>query len=419
MGSPDLKMGTIVDKLHESGSPSHMTRLNNLARTSDSRSLAWIRFHGLDAFDEGKRSCRNRLEGHNKRRRKPQPDPLGFSARFLPAFQDNSRLGQLFADRSSFLSQMRIPGVSVHWDDGNNPIHQQKGSWQQQRIISFEDQSAYECAIPAGAGMERQALTGLYPHPNDRSTLFSPQSPKGMIPGSSDVGSGPKTHQYFRGSVNPLGPSLSLTSSSGAGVLSGLEAIPVGQGFPRVSDSGRALSLQSTMQFLSSTQGMVADIPTHSNVITDQGLQSNHIPTAQPLVTGGGHQHHFEWAHEKLLSAASNLQSLSSTTGYQTGSLSMDKDHLEGPFAPGLNGVAGFDCIPMYSMFHGEVRLGDMPQDVKPTIDLMQVVTSASHGLNSQPLVSTGSFDLGVSHFQDLQTLRSYEPPMDDSPQEM
>ncbi|XP_019199799.1 PREDICTED: squamosa promoter-binding-like protein 16 isoform X2 [Ipomoea nil] len=32
------------------------------------------RFHSLTEFDEGKRSCRKRLDGHNKRRRKPQPD---------------------------------------------------------------------------------------------------------------------------------------------------------------------------------------------------------------------------------------------------------------------------------------------------------------------------------------------------------
>ncbi|KAG5514081.1 hypothetical protein RHGRI_035474 [Rhododendron griersonianum] len=32
------------------------------------------RFHVLEEFDEGKRSCRRRLAGHNKRRRKTQPD---------------------------------------------------------------------------------------------------------------------------------------------------------------------------------------------------------------------------------------------------------------------------------------------------------------------------------------------------------
>lgn len=30
------------------------------------------RFHILAEFDEGKRSCRKRLAGHNERRRKPQ-----------------------------------------------------------------------------------------------------------------------------------------------------------------------------------------------------------------------------------------------------------------------------------------------------------------------------------------------------------
>ena len=31
------------------------------------------RFHSLGEFDEVKRSCRKRLDGHNRRRRKPQP----------------------------------------------------------------------------------------------------------------------------------------------------------------------------------------------------------------------------------------------------------------------------------------------------------------------------------------------------------
>ncbi|RCV28802.1 hypothetical protein SETIT_5G432500v2 [Setaria italica] len=34
------------------------------------------RFHSLGEFDDTKRSCRKRLDGHNRRRRKPQPDPL-------------------------------------------------------------------------------------------------------------------------------------------------------------------------------------------------------------------------------------------------------------------------------------------------------------------------------------------------------
>ncbi|KAK4846279.1 hypothetical protein QYF36_015326 [Acer negundo] len=45
------------------------------------------RFHCLEEFDEGKRSCRKRLDGHNRRRRKPQPDPLARSGRFLAGYQ--------------------------------------------------------------------------------------------------------------------------------------------------------------------------------------------------------------------------------------------------------------------------------------------------------------------------------------------
>lgn len=360
------------------------------------------RFHDLNAFDGDKRSCRNRLEGHNKRRRKPPSATLGLSARFLPAYQDSGGLGRLLVERSAFLPDLRISGVSSLWDQCN-PSHQ-RGTWPQ-RMLSFEDQSNMERSIPAIAGSECQLFSGLH-HTNDRSTIFPPPSPKGMIPVSTDVAGAPKTHQYFQGSANPLGPSLSLTSSPGAGVLSGLEAIPVGQGFSRVSDSGRALSLQSTMQLLSCTQGIVAeslDMTSHSSMMSDQGLHNNHIPTAQPLEQGGGGgpHHHFGWqSHDKLLSTASNL---SSTSGYRAGTMSIEKDHLAGPFTHSLTSVGNYECVPLYSIFHHDA------QDVKPTIDLMQVASSPQ-GLSTQSLGSNGSFDLGISHFQELQALRSYEP---------
>ncbi|CAM8881867.1 unnamed protein product [Rhodiola kirilowii] len=46
------------------------------------------RFHSLGEFDDIKRSCRKRLEGHNRRRRKPQPDSLSLnSPKYIPAHQ--------------------------------------------------------------------------------------------------------------------------------------------------------------------------------------------------------------------------------------------------------------------------------------------------------------------------------------------
>nr|AGJ83724.1 squamosa promoter-binding 16-like protein [Caragana korshinskii] len=41
------------------------------------------RFHSLGEFDEVKRSCRKRLDGHNRRRRKPQPPSLFMAAEKL------------------------------------------------------------------------------------------------------------------------------------------------------------------------------------------------------------------------------------------------------------------------------------------------------------------------------------------------
>ncbi|KAL6996930.1 hypothetical protein U1Q18_007053 [Sarracenia purpurea var. burkii] len=45
------------------------------------------RFHSLEEFDEGKRSCRKRLDGHNRRRRKPQPEPSSHLGSFLSNHQ--------------------------------------------------------------------------------------------------------------------------------------------------------------------------------------------------------------------------------------------------------------------------------------------------------------------------------------------
>jgi hypothetical protein len=44
------------------------------------------RFHLLLEFDEAKRSCRKRLDGHNRRRRKPQPDTMS-SGSFMTSQQ--------------------------------------------------------------------------------------------------------------------------------------------------------------------------------------------------------------------------------------------------------------------------------------------------------------------------------------------
>nr|XP_043617747.1 squamosa promoter-binding-like protein 14 [Erigeron canadensis] len=52
------------------------------------------RFHPLSEFDEGKRSCRRRLAGHNRRRRKTQPEDVA-SQLSLPGNGDKSNNGEM------------------------------------------------------------------------------------------------------------------------------------------------------------------------------------------------------------------------------------------------------------------------------------------------------------------------------------
>ncbi|XP_050120664.1 squamosa promoter-binding-like protein 13A isoform X2 [Malus sylvestris] len=56
------------------------------------RALFCCRFHALEEFDQGKRSCRKRLDGHNRRRRKPQPEPLSHPGSFMSSYQGTPRL---------------------------------------------------------------------------------------------------------------------------------------------------------------------------------------------------------------------------------------------------------------------------------------------------------------------------------------
>lgn len=82
------------------------------------------RFHKLAEFDQGKRSCRRRLAGHNERRRKP---PV--SASLSSLFPDNGRL-------DSFLMNFKYP------NELSQTFHQISGKQWQGRANFSNTQSA-------------------------------------------------------------------------------------------------------------------------------------------------------------------------------------------------------------------------------------------------------------------------------------
>ncbi|XP_022851458.1 squamosa promoter-binding-like protein 1 [Olea europaea var. sylvestris] len=76
------------------------------------------RFHALQEFDEGKRSCRRRLAGHNKRRRKSQSDNVNNNN----PLNDNQASGYLLMTLLKILSNMHSNG-SNHKDDQDMISH--------------------------------------------------------------------------------------------------------------------------------------------------------------------------------------------------------------------------------------------------------------------------------------------------------
>ncbi|XP_024467054.2 squamosa promoter-binding-like protein 6 isoform X1 [Populus trichocarpa] len=90
------------------------------------------RFHLLVEFDDGKRSCRKRLAGHNERRRKPQ-----FGTKFL---------GTSLAKRTSFLFPNMLPGGTFC------PQSYEEDNWR--KHVKLEENSIYSSpsAIPIRNG---------------------------------------------------------------------------------------------------------------------------------------------------------------------------------------------------------------------------------------------------------------------------
>jgi hypothetical protein len=71
--------------------------------------FALCRFHVLTEFDEGKRSCRRRLAGHNRRRRKARPEThTTLSIKGLsPVLSDDNSLTMEDNKQSIFLQHHR------------------------------------------------------------------------------------------------------------------------------------------------------------------------------------------------------------------------------------------------------------------------------------------------------------------------
>ncbi|MQM13218.1 hypothetical protein Taro_046142 [Colocasia esculenta] len=83
------------------------------------------RFHLLVEFDEGKRSCRKRLDGHNRRRRKPQPDTANSASLFVnhqgPRFSSYSQMFPATTPEANWAAVVKTEEDVLYAH--NSPLH--------------------------------------------------------------------------------------------------------------------------------------------------------------------------------------------------------------------------------------------------------------------------------------------------------
>nr|CAG7858216.1 Picea abies SQUAMOSA BINDING PROTEIN-LIKE1 acrocona mutant allele [Picea abies] len=328
------------------------------------------RFHVLSEFDDGKRSCRRRLAGHNERRRKPQPDSMAVnSARFAPSFYDNRHTG-LLLDASSFMHP-RIFSSSVLDDHGDFKLGQGKGTWP--KIVKSEDPSMFD-GHPQTSGVNRPSFTNALSRQSADRLLQLLQSSKASSVNVLSQG----IQHYTHSPANPLTEALSLSFSPGTGVIAGLEVASATQNLLGVSDSGYALSLLSSQSLGSRALGSASlDLATRPGATLEQFMHENHSTMDQ--ISLQGMQHNFS------LNSSSQSSTGLISNGYPPPGVNFIDKVQVGSLTPNIGGIGNFET-PMHGFLQGqEFRSSQDARSkaVRRTIDLMHR-SSQTQGNESQ-----------------------------------
>eukprot|EP00246_Nothoceros_aenigmaticus_P016085 TRINITY_DN7056_c0_g1_i2.p1 TRINITY_DN7056_c0_g1~~TRINITY_DN7056_c0_g1_i2.p1 ORF type:complete len:289 (+),score=61.35 TRINITY_DN7056_c0_g1_i2:393-1259(+) len=283
----------------------------------------------------------------------------------------------------------------------------------------MDEQSSLACQIQV-AGSERSSYLSRVSvgHPattSDRLLMLLQSSPKGQIAPMSSGMAGSGVHQFLQGS-GPIGQGLTLSSSSGAGVLAGLEATPASQGLSGISDSGRALSLLSSQPWGSRAPGSVSLDLSPRSTLMDQLLAENRAPLVQQLMSGSsaGGQQHFSPLIDKLSMQPHSPGNMGVSLAVN-GSTSAERDQQTSAFMSGYQDFAGNNS--MLALLQGqEIRAlqNGNGQHVRPNIDLMQLPSPQSQ--SNHHATRIGALQSQGGQYSDF-ALRGFESSMFDTQQ--
>lgn len=225
------------------------------------------RFHLLAEFDNGKRSCRKRLAGHNERRRKPQVGiHSGRAGRLLQPYNGNRFPGNMLT-AASFICQDILPGGIL---DAKN---YRTSDWC--RRIKVEGDTRYRPLSGVPVTNEHLHLKPVLPSYDIRKQ-YPPVDENGtnnLLTGRI-LGENGSQYPHDTRSLNSVSHSIYQEVALGSedfNVFSTTASTV--QGLSRIPDSGFALSLLSSQSHSS---------PSHSSGII----------MARPLLMPFSHTHH-------------------------------------------------------------------------------------------------------------------------------
>ncbi|CAK9133821.1 unnamed protein product [Ilex paraguariensis] len=302
------------------------------------------RFHLLVEFDDGKRSCRKRLAGHNERRRKPHGGiHYGRTAKLFQPYSDSAGIrfqGTAFTT-SSFNSRGLLPSSLLH------PQKYEMNDWR--RHIKVENVADYSpSAIPV-TNEHMQSMSLFHSSAFDKQCL--PFHDNGIT-----TTTGSKFSENSDGGSNLISRSLVQNGSIGSEGFSFFNSAATVHGQSEISDSGRALSLLS--------------FQTHNS-----SSHSSGIPMVHSLIIPGGHAHYRQTAvSEKFLGVSVQTSGMGETSKIHSSGISSVEESQLDPIliSDGTNAVNfGMDEIFQRSEYiNGKDHLSCNDE---PTIDLLQL----------------------------------------------
>ncbi|KAL5815685.1 hypothetical protein ACOSQ4_026326 [Xanthoceras sorbifolium] len=220
------------------------------------------RFHLLAEFDDGKRSCRKRLAGHNERRRKPHAGfHSGRNGKLLQSY--NACAGARFEGStlmtSSFICKDILPSGLVHPEKcGTN------NCFRRIKVVNRTDGSPSAISSTNG-NMHSKSFFPFYMEKADAS--FHDSIANTATESIFNLNNARYPHDL--GGPNSGSSPLFQDSSLGSEDFTVFDTASTMQGLSGISESGCALSLLSSKSQISSSQ--LSEIPvTRSLLLTGQ-----------------------------------------------------------------------------------------------------------------------------------------------------